>query len=69
MRHIKRSHLREMQVVARTNAVLQVADAIIGSLSDLHAQLMAEFCKLAEMRDYLLPRLPSGSVCLEVANG
>lgn len=62
MGHIKRGHLQEAQVVAPTNAVLQVADAVIGPLYDLHAQLMVESRKLAEMRDYLLPKLISGEL-------
>ena len=36
---------------------------------NLHAQVMVESRKLAEMRDYLHPRLLSGSVRVEAANG
>ncbi len=69
MGHIKRGHLQEAQVVVPAADVLQAADVAIGSLYDLHAQVIVESRKLAEMRDYLLPRLLSGKVRVESANG
>lgn len=62
MGHIKRGHLTEAQVVTATPAVLQAADDIIGPVYQLYSQTMLESRKLAEMRDYLLPRLLSGKV-------
>jgi type I restriction enzyme, S subunit len=62
MGHIKRGHLQEAQVVVPPAPVLSQADQVIGSLYDLHAQLMIESRKLVSMRDYLLPKLLSGEV-------
>lgn len=62
MGHIKRSHLQETQVAVPAADVLRAADAAIGPLYDSHAQVMIESRKLAEMRDYLLPKLLSGDV-------
>jgi type I restriction enzyme S subunit len=69
MGHINRSHLQEAQVVVPSSDVLRAADAAIGPLYDMHAQLIAESRKLAEMRDYLLPRLLSGRVRVGAENG
>lgn len=72
MGHIQRRHLQEACVVVPPADVLQTADEAIGSLYNLHAQLMVESRKLAEMRDLLLPKLLSGEVRLQnkrVANG
>lgn len=69
MGHIKRGHLTEAQVVTATPAVLQAADAIIGPVYELYAQTMLESRKLADMRDYLLPRLLSGAVRVEAGHG
>lgn len=72
MGHIQRRHLQEACVVVPPADALQAADQAIGSLYDLHAQLMVESRKLAEMRDLLLPKLLSGEVRLQnkrVANG
>lgn len=62
MGHIKRGHLMEAQVVTAMPEVLQAADAIIGPVYDLYAQTMLESRKLAQMRDYLLPKLLSGQI-------
>lgn len=64
MGHIKRGHLTEVKVVTATPQVLQAANDVIGPLYDLYAQTMLESRKLAEMRDYLLPKLLSGDVCV-----
>lgn len=60
MGHIKRSHLQETQVVVPDDDALRAANTAISPLYDLRAQLMVESRQLAEMRDYLLPRLLSG---------
>lgn len=62
MGHIKRGHLTEAKVVTSTPQVLQASNDTIGLLYELYAQTMLESRKLAEMRDYLLPRLLSGGV-------
>jgi len=62
MGHIKRGHLQEAKVVVPPADVLEAADSVIGSLYQLHAQVMVESRKLAEMRDLLLPKLLSGEV-------
>jgi len=62
MGHIKRGHLQERHVVIPAADVLHAADQTIGSLYDLHAQVMVESRKLAGMRDFLLPKLLSGEV-------
>lgn len=62
MGHIKRAHLNEAQVVIPPADVLQAADAVIGPLYALYAQLMMESRKLETMRDFLLPKLMSGEV-------
>lgn len=62
MGHIQRRHLQDAKVVVPPDDVLEAANAQLGSLHDLHEQLMLESRKLAEMRDYLLPKLLSGEV-------
>ena len=62
MGHIKRGHLQEAKVVVPPAPLLRQADQVVGSLYDLHAQLMIESRKLASMRDYLLPELLTGEV-------
>lgn len=62
MGHIQRRHLQEAKVVVPPDDVLEAATAQIGSLHDLHAQLMVESRNLAEIRDYLLPKLLSGKL-------
>lgn len=62
MGHIKRNHLSEAQVVTPSQQVLDEAGNVIGPLYGLHARLMIESRKLAQLRDYLLPKLLSGTV-------
>jgi len=69
MGHIKRGHLKEAKVVVPTKDLLDASDAVVGSMFDLRAQLMIESRTLAAMRDYLLPKLLSGKVRVEVAHG
>ena len=68
MGHIKREHLSEVQVVVPPPDMLDEAEKAIGALYNLHAQHMIESRKLAELRDYLLPRLLSGTVRVETGN-
>jgi len=70
MGHIQRRHLQEAKVVIPPSDFLQAAVTAIGSLYDLHAQVMIESRKLAGMRDYLLPKLLSGQVriCVDEHN-
>ena len=65
--HIQRRHLQEAKVVVPPADVVQAAVAAIGSLYDLHAQVMIESRKLAGMRDLLLPKLLSGEARLRDA--
>jgi type I restriction enzyme S subunit len=69
MGHIKRGHLHEAQVVIPSVEVLRAANLAIGPLYELHAQIMMESRQLAKMRDFLLPRLLSGDVRVQVAGG
>lgn len=62
MGHIKRGHLTETKVVIATPQVLQAAGETIGPLYELYAQTMLESRNLAEMRDYLVPKLLSGEI-------
>ena len=68
MGHIRRSHLKEAVVAVPPAAWLQLADAAIRPLYDLHASLNLESRKLADLRDYLLPRLLSGEVRVGVTS-
>lgn len=62
MGHIQRRHLQEAKVVVPNAEVLRATIAEIGSLYDLHAQVMVESRKLGGMRDLLLPKLLTGEV-------
>ena len=66
MGHIKREHLQEAQVVVPATDVLRESNKVVGSIYDLLAQLMTESRTLGTMRDYLLPKLLSGQVRVEV---
>lgn len=68
MGHIKRGHLQESKLVIPNAEVLNAADQAIGALFDLQSQVMGESRRLAEIRDYLLPRLLSGGVRMETAH-
>ncbi len=69
MGHIKRGHLEETKVVVPPADVLRAADASIGAIYDLHAQVMVESRKLMVMRDLLLPKLLSGEVRVQIEGG
>lgn len=69
MGHIKRIHLKQAQVVVPQNEVLAAANSVIGPIYAMHEQTMLESRKLAQMRDYLLPKLLSGEVRVETKDG
>lgn len=64
MGHIKRSHLREAQIVIPAAHTIRDADAIIGPLYEQHAQLMIESRKSSAVRDLLIPKLLSGAIVM-----
>jgi type I restriction enzyme S subunit len=66
MGHIQRGHLQEAKVIVPPEVILRAANAAVGSLYELHAQIMIESQKLAELRDLLLPKLISGEVRVQV---
>ena len=65
MGHIQRGHLQEAKVVVPTAQVMRAADEVLGTLFDLHAQVQVESRNLAQMRDFLLPNLLSGTVRID----
>jgi type I restriction enzyme S subunit len=65
MGHIKRGHLQEAFVVIPSSDALREADKLIAPVYELYAQLMIESRSLAELRDFLLPKLLSGQVRVE----
>ena len=62
MGHIKRGHLSQAMVAVPTPAFLERSNQLLVPLFEMHATAKLEFRKLAEMRDYLLPKLLSGEV-------
>jgi len=62
MGHIKRGHLSQALVATPPDDFLREADKVMRPIFDLHANANLESKKLAELRDYLLPRLLSGTV-------
>jgi len=61
--------LSEMSAVIPLKRFRAAFAAVVGDQFAYSQQLVGESRKLAEMRDYLLPRLLSGSVRVEVVNG
>lgn len=53
-------------MVIPTLAALDAADRAIGPIYEQYAQIMVESRRLAEMRDFLLPKLLSGEVRVQV---
>jgi len=68
MGHIKRGHLDEAKVVAPSLQVLRAADELIDPLIQQYSILQIESRRLATLRDYLLPKLLSGQVPVEVGD-
>ena len=66
MGHIKRGHLQEALVIVPSSEILHAADRAIGPLYQHYAQVMLESRALARLRDYLLPKLLSGEIRLQV---
>jgi type I restriction enzyme S subunit len=62
MGHIKRVHLDQAKVVAPPSPVVDVAREVFDPIYDLLKNVAVESRKLAEIRDYLLPKLLSGEV-------
>lgn len=69
MGHIKRGHLSQALVAAPPPEFLEPSGQVISSMFKMHAATQLESRKLAEMRDYLLPKLLSGQVHVEAAHG
>lgn len=61
--------VKAIRLIAPDKSVLRHFEAIVSMLADCRAAIEAESRKLAQMRDYLLPKLLSGQVRVEVANG
>ncbi len=66
---LNRNHLRGIPVVVPSTPALSAFAEVCGSLFTLRAQLETESLKLAELRDYLLPRLLSGRVRVRHSEG
>jgi type I restriction enzyme S subunit len=67
MGHIQRKHLDAAMVVVPAEPVLRAADELISPIYALAAGLRIENRVLAALRDYLLPRLLTGQVRVQVA--
>ena len=68
MGHIKRSHLSEALVAVPPQDFLGLCDEVLSPLFDKFASMQLESRKLAEIRDYLLPRLVTGPLRVAVAH-
>lgn len=66
---ISKKNFRPLPVVVPTGDLIAAYQQTADPLFDLLTACVKENVQLAEMRDYLLPRLLSGSVRVEVANG
>lgn len=66
---ITRATFDELLVPQPPSGVVSAFDAVVVPLFDSLLALLHESSQLAEMRDYLLPRLLDGSVSVGVANG
>ena len=66
---ISKKNFRPMPVVVPLPTVVCAFASVVDPLFDLMTACMRENNRLAEMRDYLLPKLLSGQVRVEVANG
>lgn len=69
MGHIKRGHLNQALVAVPPPAFLQRCNQVIAPLFEMRAMAQLESRRLAEIRDYLLPRLLSGQLRVEVRHG
>lgn len=66
---ITRSTFDGLMVVSPPNDIVSSFESVVSPLFDLLQGVLRESLKLAELRDYLLPRLVSGSVRVEAVNG
>lgn len=66
---ITRATFDGLLVVSPQRAVVSSFETVVSPLFDVLLASLQESAKLAEVRDYLLPRLLSGSVQVEAANG
>ena len=66
---ISKTNFRPMPVVRPTDDVISAYQEAVDPLFDLLTACVKENEQLAEMRDYLLPKLLSGQVHVEAANG
>ena len=66
---ISRKDFRSLMVVKPSDDVISAFQQVTDPLFDLLTDYVRENVWLAEIRDYLLPRLLSGQVRVEVANG
>jgi type I restriction enzyme S subunit len=66
---LNRNHIHTLPVVVPPRFLLDAFAALGRILSDMQGQCEEESRGLAEMRDYLLPRLLNGSVRVEAGNG
>ena len=66
MGHIQRKHLDAAMVAVPTESVLLAADELISPIYALSAELRIETRVLAALRDYLLPRLLTGRVRVQM---
>jgi len=66
---VTKRFLSQMPMLSPPSAVVDAFDTLASPLDELVAASERESRKLAEMRDYLLPKLLSGSVRVEVDHG
>ena len=66
---ITRATFDGLMVVEPQAGVVLAFEPVVAPLFDVLLASLQESSKLAEMRDYLLPKLLSGQVRVEVANG
>ena len=69
MGHIKRGHLSEALIAIPPHEFIQASNQILSPLFEMHAAMHLESRKLAELRDYLLPKLLSGAVRVQPQGG
>ena len=69
MGHIKRSHLRQALVAVPPIEFLALCDELLSPIFEAFATTQLESRKLAEIRDYLLPKLLVGEARVEAAHG
>jgi type I restriction enzyme S subunit len=66
---VTKKFLSQMPTLSPRGTIVEAFDAMVSPFDDLVAASETESRKLCEMRDYLLPKLLSGQVRVEVSNG